>query len=154
MTENLAANLSGTAFKSAGRNQSQPDRLRSAFRLIQGGKRLFFKASFLRKNPANFDSKENKMDAACSIQTDIHGLMLIFICVKHSGYTHIFMRNFLQNSLAVFYLVQHLRIKCLVFEHCDLICVRSKRILLVFSDVRRFHNFGNVFQLRMMRNII
>lgn len=100
------------------------------------------------------NSKENKMDAACSIQTDIHGLMLIFICVKHSGYTHIFMRNFLQNSLAVFYLVQHLRIKCLVFEHCDLICVRSKRILLVFSDVRRFHNFGNVFQLRMMRNII
>ena len=49
LTENLAANLSGTAFKSAGRNQSQPDRLRSAFRLIQGGKRLFSKPLFYAK---------------------------------------------------------------------------------------------------------
>ena len=69
LTENLAANLSGTAFKSAGRNQSQPDRLRSAFRLIQGGKRLFFKASFLRKNPANFDSKEKKIKWMLPVQS-------------------------------------------------------------------------------------
>ena len=106
--------------------------------------------------PFSIDPKiqKKKMDAACSIQTDIHGIMLIFICVKNSGYAHVFMRNFLQNSLAVFYFIQHLGIKRLFFEHCDLICVRSKRILLVFSDVRRFHNFGNVFQLRMMCNII
>ncbi|WP_181971175.1 hypothetical protein [Ligilactobacillus ruminis] len=49
LTENLTTNLSGTAFKSAGRNQSQPDRLRSAFRLIQGGKRLFSKPLFYAK---------------------------------------------------------------------------------------------------------
>lgn len=60
LTENLAANLSGTAFKSAGRNQSQPDRLRSAFRLIQEGKRLFSKPLFYAKSLPTLIQKKIK----------------------------------------------------------------------------------------------